>query len=189
MSESFTFDVNYSTSFEDLEKLRQRMLTFVTTERRDYQPAFDVVVVDFPDQAKMTLQADIKYKSNGQQGALKAKRRNKWLCALKNALAEVGVYGPSGNPHAEPGTKRYTEVPWHEVKAENEKAKNTQEKTPSQVPAGGWRLSGQNTVILDGTDDIWGDPDELHMTSPQAEPRQPTTASYIPPTSSSEPPH
>lgn len=47
------------------------MLTFVTAERRDFQPAFDVVVVDFPDQGKMTLQADIKYKSNGQQGALK----------------------------------------------------------------------------------------------------------------------
>ncbi|KAJ6593918.1 Mechanosensitive ion channel-domain-containing protein [Mycena capillaripes] len=148
MSESFTFDVNYSTSFEDVEKLRQRMLTFVTTERRDYQPAFDIVVVDFPDQSKMTLQADIKYKSNGQQGALKAKRRNKWLCALKAALAEVGIYGPSGNPHSEPGTQRYTEVPWHEVKAESEKAKTSKEKMPSaQVPEGGWRLSGQNAVI------------------------------------------
>ncbi|KAJ6499912.1 Mechanosensitive ion channel-domain-containing protein [Mycena vitilis] len=161
MSESFTFDVHYSTSFEDLQ-LRQRMLTFLTTERRDYQPAFDVVVVDFPDQAKMTLQADIKYKSNGQQGALKAKRRNKWLCALKAALAEVGIYGPSGNPNAEPGTTRYTEVPWHEVKADSQKAKNSEEKTPSApVPEGGWQLSGQNAVILDGTDDIFGDPDEV----------------------------
>lgn len=42
MSETFTFDVSYSTSFEDLERLREKMLAFVTEERRDYHPAFDV---------------------------------------------------------------------------------------------------------------------------------------------------
>lgn len=44
MSETFTFDVNYSTTFEDLERLRDRMLVFVEAERRDYQPVFDVKV-------------------------------------------------------------------------------------------------------------------------------------------------
>ncbi|KAJ6586941.1 Mechanosensitive ion channel-domain-containing protein [Mycena vulgaris] len=194
MSESFTFDVNYLTSFEDVELLRQRMLTFVTTERRDYQPVFDIVVMDFPNQEKMVLQADIKYKSNGQQGALKAKRRNKWLCALKAALAEVGVYGPSGNPHAEPGTQRYTEVPWHEIKADSQKAKNSEGKTTdTAAPAGGWRLSGQNAVLLD--DGVFTDPDESHMTSPRGGPAQVPTAaptfmplpSYMPPSSSAGP--
>ncbi|KAF8210292.1 hypothetical protein K438DRAFT_1903862 [Mycena galopus ATCC 62051] len=148
MSETFNFDVNYATSFEDVEKLRQKMLEFVTTERRDYQPVFDVVVVDFPDQAKMTLSASIPYKSNGQQGALKAKRRNKWLCALKASLAELGIYGPSGNPNAEPGTQRYTEVPWHEVQADHEKASKIEEKKAhTPAPTGGWQLSGQNAVI------------------------------------------
>ena len=63
------------------------MLAYLDSERRDYQPAFDVVVVgelitcitqtwlhtrlDIPDQTKMTLKVDIKYKSNWQQGALK----------------------------------------------------------------------------------------------------------------------
>ncbi|KAJ7497312.1 Mechanosensitive ion channel-domain-containing protein [Mycena latifolia] len=195
MSESFTFDVHYLTSFEDVERLRQRMLTFVTTERRDYQPVFDIVVLDFPDQEKMTLQADIKYKSNGQQGALKAKRRNKWLCALKAALADLGIYGPSGNPHAAPGTQRYTQVPWHEIQAEEQKTKNSQGKTTdTAAPAGGWRLSGQNAVLLD--DDVFGDPDELHMTSPRRQytPGQATTApgsmpvpSFVPPSSSTRP--
>lgn len=45
MSETFTFDVSYSTTFEDLERLREKMLAFVENERRDYQPAFDVAVV------------------------------------------------------------------------------------------------------------------------------------------------
>ncbi|KAF7376162.1 Mechanosensitive ion channel protein [Mycena sanguinolenta] len=170
VSESFTFDVGYSTSFEDVEKLREKMLAFVTAERRDYQPAFDVVVVDFPDQSKMTLSATIPYKGNGQQGALKAKRRNKWLCALKASMAEVGIYGPSGNPNAEPGTQRYTQVPWHEVKAASDKASKTPQ---APEPAGGWELSGKNAIILDGQDDIFADPDELHMPSP----RQPSTPS------------
>jgi len=44
MSESFAFDVAYSTTFEDLERLREKMLEFVTEEKRDYQPVFDVTV-------------------------------------------------------------------------------------------------------------------------------------------------
>lgn len=48
MSETFTFDVAYSTTFEDLEKLRDRMLEFVKTERRDFQPSFDVTVKGWP---------------------------------------------------------------------------------------------------------------------------------------------
>ena len=71
MSETVEFDVAYGTSFEQIEKLRSRMLTFVESERRDYLPSFDVVVIDFPDQGKMSLSADIKYKSNWQQGATK----------------------------------------------------------------------------------------------------------------------
>ena len=44
MSESFVFDVAYSTTFEDLERLREKMLEFVKAEKRDYQPVFDVTV-------------------------------------------------------------------------------------------------------------------------------------------------
>jgi len=44
MSETFTFDVSYDTTFEDLETLRETMLRFIKTHRRDYQPSFDVVV-------------------------------------------------------------------------------------------------------------------------------------------------
>ena len=44
MSESFVFDVAYSTTFEELERLREKMLEFVKAEKRDYQPIFDVTV-------------------------------------------------------------------------------------------------------------------------------------------------
>jgi small-conductance mechanosensitive channel len=82
-SESFSFEVAFDTTFEALQSLRGRMLIFVKENGRDYLPIFDVIVDDIPGQGKMVLKADIKYKSNWQQGALKVQRRNKWICALK----------------------------------------------------------------------------------------------------------
>ena len=45
MSEKFEFEVDFSTSFEQIEALRSKMLAFVKAEKRDYQPIFDVNVV------------------------------------------------------------------------------------------------------------------------------------------------
>ncbi|PLW44188.1 hypothetical protein PCANC_13439 [Puccinia coronata f. sp. avenae] len=78
ISEKFSWDVNFNTSFEKIEQLRSKMLDFLKAERRDYTTAFDVNIQDFEGQAKLTLQADIKYKSNWQNEALKSQRRNKW---------------------------------------------------------------------------------------------------------------
>jgi hypothetical protein len=44
MSEAFTFDVAYTTSFHDLERLRETMLEFLESEKRDYQPVFNLTV-------------------------------------------------------------------------------------------------------------------------------------------------
>ncbi|KAL4264733.1 Mechanosensitive ion channel protein [Pleurotus pulmonarius] len=169
MSETFTFDVHYSTSFEALEKLRDKMLQFLKEERRDYHPVFDVNILDFPEQEKMKLSADIKYKSNFQQGALKAKRRNKWICALKSALAEVKIHGPKGDPDAEPSIARYTEVPWQLVKDEDQVRWKDQTQRPDSeiAPVGGWRLRDRNSVLMDPSNDIFGEGDELRMTSPR----------------------
>ena len=139
MSEPFEFDVAYNTSFEQIERLREKMLAFVKSEGRDFLPSFDIIVKDIPDQEKMSLSADIKYKSNWQQGAMKGtflclsnvvsnfhgfnsldffvvKRRNKWVCALKTSLHELGIYGPSGNPKKELSPTIITKQPWNEYK-------------------------------------------------------------------------
>jgi len=168
MSETFTFNVNYSTTFEDLEKLRARMLAFVESERRDYQPIFDVKVNDFPEQSKMTLSADIKYKSNFQQAALKGKRRNKWICALKTILGELKIYGPSGDPSPPPPVARYAKVPWEIIDTEDRKKKaESQHVQEPRPPVDGWRLNDKNAALLDSADEVFGDTDELHMTSPR----------------------
>ncbi|THH14245.1 hypothetical protein EW146_g6069 [Bondarzewia mesenterica] len=197
MSEPFTFDVDDSTSFQQIEQLRSKMLAFVNGERRDYLSQFDVVVVDIPEQEKMRLKADIMHKSNWQQGAVKgvlttqicvspspahiflispSKRRNKWITALKISLAEVPIYGSKGNPDAIPKPKRYTIVPWE--KAESEENKNSQSKSVTasdgpmmplspQIPAGGWNLANDNAVLLAGSEDVFGEATELHMEDPQ----------------------
>ena len=45
MSDPFTFDVAYDTSFEQIEALRGRMIAFLSNERRDYVAVFDVAVM------------------------------------------------------------------------------------------------------------------------------------------------
>lgn len=45
MSEPFTFDVAYDTSFEQIEALRGRMIAFLSHQRRDYVAVFDVMVM------------------------------------------------------------------------------------------------------------------------------------------------
>jgi small-conductance mechanosensitive channel len=54
-SESFSFDVSFDTNFEQIQALRERMLKFLAANKRDYLGTFDVNVVDFPEQSKMTL--------------------------------------------------------------------------------------------------------------------------------------
>ncbi|KAA1474278.1 hypothetical protein DENSPDRAFT_840858 [Dentipellis sp. KUC8613] len=169
MSEPFTFDVSYATSFEDIEKLREHMQEFVRTHRRDYQPIFDIVVVDIPDQEKMTLKADIMYKSNWQQGGLKAKRRNKWVCALKTALAEVKIFGPEGDPDAVPAPTRYTLVPWEQVEADERRAAFNKAPAPPMPEAMTMpTFTNSNAVLLAGSEDIFGEAHELQYASPQS---------------------
>jgi len=170
MSESFAFDVNYSTTFKQIERLRSLMLSFVQMERRDFQPSFDVIVVDIPDQEKMTLQADIMYKSNWQQGALKTTRRNKWICALKTYLAEAKIYGPKGDPDAIPAPDRYTLIPWEEVRAKDKKSRDPA-LPPSmpEMPSGGYNLMNQSVSMLNDTETVF---DELETTHPPRRPAE-----------------
>jgi small-conductance mechanosensitive channel len=124
MSETFAFDVSYGTNFADLEKLREVMLKFLEAERRDYHANFDVNIlsscyhfpaacfgidacfdIDIPDQDKMSLNVEIKFKSNAQLGSLRCKhsssviRSNFASCAhCLQRSAETNGFVPS-KPH------------------------------------------------------------------------------------------
>ncbi|KAJ9480343.1 EF-hand domain-containing protein [Pseudozyma hubeiensis] len=98
IEETFKFEVAYSTSFAQIEALRTKMVHWLDGEKRDFLPGLDINVVDFQEQGSLLLSAGIRYKSNWQQGGLKAQRRNRWLCQLKVFLAECRIYGPKGDP-------------------------------------------------------------------------------------------
>ncbi|KAF9793059.1 Mechanosensitive ion channel-domain-containing protein [Thelephora terrestris] len=166
MSEPFTFDVAYDTSFEQIEALRGRMIAYLSNERRDYVAVFDVTVLDIPDQEKMSLKVDIKYKSNVQQGSLKAKRKNKWICALKSALSDLEIYGPSGNPNPKPATSRYTLVPWELISEQDRTKEANSHPMPSggmqepRIPDSHWNFTDSNIALVDGGGDVFDEESE-----------------------------
>lgn len=47
-SEPFEMEVAYDTTFEKIEELRAKMLAFVESRRRDFQPVFDISVLGKP---------------------------------------------------------------------------------------------------------------------------------------------
>lgn len=109
--ETFKFEVAYDTSFAQIEALRAKMVHWLEGEKRDFLPGLDINIVDFQDQGSLLLSAGIRYKSNWQQGGLKALRRNRWLCQLKVFLAECKIYGPKGDPSVVT-TNHVTMVPY-----------------------------------------------------------------------------
>ncbi len=79
---------------------------------------------------------------------LTAKRRNRWICALKEALAEVKIFGPKGDPNTIAGPVKYTEVPWKEVQEAERRARGDQRHSVGPPPEG-WRLSDKNAVLCE----------------------------------------
>lgn len=101
MLETLTLDIDFATSFETIEALRMEMLEFVQQESRDFQPVFDVAISEFSSLSTMKISMSIKHKANWQNDALRAQRRNKWMCALAMAIKKLGIVnsGPgSGDP-------------------------------------------------------------------------------------------
>ncbi|WVQ85247.1 hypothetical protein IAT38_007412 [Cryptococcus sp. DSM 104549] len=176
IAEEFTFEVAFDTSFEALQALRSKMIKFLKANSRDYMPVFDVTVDDMPAQGKMVLKADIRYKSNWQQVALKVQRRNKWICALKMTLADLKIWGPAGAGNPSPDAAeptQYTLVPWDEAKPKT--TSNPESPPPAFTSATEMpNLMDKRAAVNDPAGDIWDEQAELDgMTS--AGPSQPGT--------------
>ncbi|PWN23991.1 hypothetical protein BCV69DRAFT_243445 [Microstroma glucosiphilum] len=97
-SEQFSIDLAYSTSLSQLEALRAKMVSWLEGQGRDFLPGLNITITSLGDQTKMTVAAGIRYKSNWQDPDLKARRRNRWICAFKAFLAELHIFGPAGDP-------------------------------------------------------------------------------------------
>lgn len=59
------------------------------------------------------------------------------------ALAEVKIYGPSGNPDAPPAVSRYTRVPWSTIHANDQDVGESETDTIDRDEVLGTRISRQ----------------------------------------------
>ena len=104
-------------------------------------------------------------------------RRNKWICALKSALKECKVYGPSGDPGAVAPPSEVTLVPWEDIKASKALASSDTDATlqdrEPRIPRGEYQFADRNQIVLDQGQDVWGETREVNMTAPKQTARPP----------------
>lgn len=114
--EPFNLELSYSTSFQQIETLRSKMIAWLgdQPQRRHFLPGLDIKILNLGgsgsssiktigsgidatnDQKSMSLSIDIRYRSNLQSQELLNKRRNLWICQLKVFLAEIQLIGAGG---------------------------------------------------------------------------------------------
>ncbi|EXJ68929.1 uncharacterized protein A1O5_07861 [Cladophialophora psammophila CBS 110553] len=98
MREQVQLYVSFDTTFEDIDLLKKEMTNFVRDKdnARDFQPDIDIEVTGLAEMNKMELRIEIRHKSNWANEAVRAARRNKFMCALVMAVRKVPLYGPGG---------------------------------------------------------------------------------------------
>jgi hypothetical protein len=95
-----------------------------------------------------------------------AKRKNKWICALKSALSDLEIYGPSGNPNPKPATSRYTLVPWELISEQDRTKEANSHPMPSggmqepRIPDSHWNFTDSNIALVDGGGDVFDEESE-----------------------------
>ncbi|KGO76047.1 Mechanosensitive ion channel MscS [Penicillium italicum] len=97
LAEAVPIIIKYGTSIDQLDSLRQRLLEFVRSEKRDFQSNILTEMRAVTENFSLTLNVVFFYKSNWQNEGLRLQRRNKFICMLMVALQEIGIEGPRMN--------------------------------------------------------------------------------------------
>ncbi|PWW79266.1 hypothetical protein C7212DRAFT_272790 [Tuber magnatum] len=96
LAEAIPIVCKFGTSLEQIEELRERLLTFVKSENREYQGKIITELSrDIPDMHSVKLNVVFFYKSNWQNELVRLQRRNKFMCALMVSVADVGIESPN----------------------------------------------------------------------------------------------
>ncbi|KAJ5874970.1 Mechanosensitive ion channel MscS [Penicillium soppii] len=143
LAEAVPIIIKYGTTIEQLDGLRQRLLEFVRSEKRDFQSNILTEMRAVTENFSLTLNVVFFYKSNWQNEGLRLQRRNKFICMLMVALQEIGIEGPRMNLQ---GAK--FDIPFH-VNYGNERNSHNNRQEPieaEEVPmSGGSRHLPENT--------------------------------------------
>lgn len=97
LAEAIPIVIKFGTSLEQIDALRQRLLEFVRSERREFQTNILTEMRQVTENFSVTLNVVFFYKSNWQNEGLRLQRRNKFICMLMIALQEIGIEGPRMN--------------------------------------------------------------------------------------------
>lgn len=97
LAEAVPVTIKYGTTLEQIDALRQRLVEFVRSERREFQSNILTELREVTDNFSITLNVVFFYKSNWQNEGLRLQRRNKFICMLMIALQEIGIEGSRMN--------------------------------------------------------------------------------------------
>lgn len=94
LAEAVTINIKFGTTLEQLEGLRNRLLEFVQSEKREYQNNILTELREIVEVHSLNLNVVFFYKSNWQNEGLRLARRNKFFCAMMVIIQEIGIEGP-----------------------------------------------------------------------------------------------
>lgn len=94
VAEAITLTIKFGTTLDQIEGLRNKLLDFVRSEKREYQSNILTELRHIRDVHSMDLNVVFFYKSNWQNEGLRLARRNKFLCAMMVSFQELGIEGP-----------------------------------------------------------------------------------------------
>lgn len=94
LAEAVPIVIKFGTTLQQIDALRQRLLEFVCSEKREYQTKVLTELRAVTENYSITLNVVFFYKSNWQNELLRLQRRNKFICNLMVSLQEIGIEGP-----------------------------------------------------------------------------------------------
>ena len=98
MREQLLIYVDFATTLEDVQLLRNEMQAFVLDKEnsRDFQSDIEIEITGIAEMNKMELKVEIRHKSNWSNETVRAARRSKFMCALVLALRKIPINAPGG---------------------------------------------------------------------------------------------
>ena len=98
MREQLSIYVDFGTTFEDIQLLRNELTRFVTDKEnnRDFFPDVEIQTIGINEMDKLELLVEVTHKSNWANETVRASRRSKFMCALVMAIRRVPINGPGG---------------------------------------------------------------------------------------------
>ncbi|KAJ4355302.1 hypothetical protein N0V95_003057 [Ascochyta clinopodiicola] len=94
LAEAVPIIIKFGTTLEQIDRLRQMLLEFVTSEKREYQTNILTELRAVQEVHWLEMNVVFFYKSNWQNELLRLQRRNKFICALTMSIQECGIEGP-----------------------------------------------------------------------------------------------